>query len=44
MVNGCFVLWRGLEYGMLWLLLGQICALITEKEPKESDEKITTAE
>lgn len=44
LVNGCFVLWRGLEYGMLWLLLGQICALITEKEPKESDEKITTAE
>lgn len=44
LVNGCFVLWRGLEYGMLWLLLGQICALITEKGPKETGGKIVAAE
>lgn len=30
LVNGCFVLWRGLPYIFLWLLLGEICAQITE--------------
>ena len=30
LVNGCFVLWRGLPYIFLWLLLGEICARITE--------------
>ena len=44
MVNGCFVLWRGVTYAMLWLLLGQICALITEKEPIKPDEMKPTAE
>ena len=33
LVNGCFVLWRGLEYMFLWLLLGEICAQITEPSP-----------
>lgn len=30
LVNGCFVLWRGLQYIFLWLLLGEICAQISE--------------
>ena len=29
LVNGCFVLWRGLQYIFLWLLLGEICAQIS---------------
>ena len=33
LVNGCFVLWRGLQYIFLWLLLGEICAQITEPSP-----------
>ena len=35
LVNGCFVLWRGLVYIALWLLLGQICGIIAQpKTPK----------
>ena len=34
LVNGCFVLWRGLPYIFLWLLLGEICARITELSPE----------
>ena len=35
LVNGCFVLWRGLAYIALWLLLGQICGIIAQpKTPK----------
>lgn len=30
LVNGCFVLWRGLQYIFLWLLLGEICAQISD--------------
>ena len=33
LVNGCFVLWRNLQYIFLWLLLGEICAQITEPSP-----------
>lgn len=33
LVNGCFVLWRNLQYIFLWLLLGEICAQITELSP-----------
>lgn len=29
LVNGCFVLWRNLQYIFLWLLLGEICAQIS---------------
>ena len=29
LVNGCFVLWRGLQYIFLWLLLGEICTQIS---------------
>lgn len=29
LVNGCFVLWRDLQYIFLWLLLGEICAQIS---------------
>lgn len=35
LVNGCFVLWRGLQYIFLWLLLGEICAQITELSPEK---------
>ena len=35
LVNGCFVLWRGLPYIFLWLLLGEICARITELSPEK---------
>ena len=35
LVNGCFVLWRGLPYIFLWLLLGEICAWITELSPEK---------
>ena len=35
LVNGCFVLWRGLQYIFLWLLLGSICAIITEPARQE---------
>lgn len=35
LVNGCFVLWRGLPYIFLWLLLGEICARITEVSPEK---------
>lgn len=35
LVNGCFVLWRGLQYIFLWLLLGEICAQISELSPEK---------
>ncbi len=35
LVNGCFVLWRDLQYIFLWLLLGEICARITELSPEK---------
>ncbi|MBS6457215.1 MAG: O-antigen ligase family protein [Firmicutes bacterium] len=37
LVNGCFVLWRGLVYIALWLLLGQICGIIAQPKTKKID-------
>lgn len=47
LVNGCFVLWRGSDYLLLWLLLGEVYAM-TEAEqgiqPKEAVSDESAAE
>lgn len=35
-VNGCFVLWRGEHYLLLWLLLGELYALRSKAERSDS--------